>query len=122
MCMKAYRWAIQLRGLSGTEKSVLICICDHYNPKSGTAWPSINRIAKQTGWNPRTVSRAIKSLKEGGYIAVQRAHFVNLDDIAPNRYYLPMLEPHRVPKNLNKPYQAKGAFDKKGNFDHHLDE
>lgn len=120
--MKAYRWARSLRGLTGTEKAVLICICDHYNDKEGAAWPSISRIAKETCWNTRTVSRATKSLKEGGYIAVQRAHFVNLDDIAPNRYYLPMLEPHRVPKHLNRTILVKGAYDKHGTFDPDLEE
>ena len=54
--------------LSGSEKLVLIYLCNLSNDAKGNyAWPSYQYISKKSGLSLATVKRACKSLKKKGY-------------------------------------------------------
>ena len=89
MSITAMNWCRELRGLKGTDKSVLHVICDRYNDELGYAFPSISRIAMESGWAPRTVTRSLRNLEVQGYIASYRQVYAIDDSPASNRYYLP---------------------------------
>lgn len=54
--------------LDGTPKSVLISLADQAND-DGVCWPSVGSISQRTGWNERTVRRAIADLEKCGVLA-----------------------------------------------------
>jgi hypothetical protein len=58
--------------LSAAQKSVLVCLIDHANPKTGRCDPSQARIAAMTGMSPRAVKRAIAGLVRVGLLAKLR--------------------------------------------------
>lgn len=89
MSIKAMNWCRELKGLSGTHKSILMHICDRYNDEYGYAWPSISRMARETGWGERTISRALRSLELRDFIASYRQFYAHDGSPASNRYYLP---------------------------------
>ena len=118
MSIEAFKWAKE-QLLPGVPKSVLICICDRYNDDYGYAWPSIKRIAIDTGWSVRTVSKAISYLKSKGLIAVRRQYYLRDHSKGPNRYYIPELG--NVPPEGRK-YPIRGDYDWSGNWDPTLEE
>lgn len=63
----------KVRGLSMTQKIVLLKLADNAN-ESGICWPSLNTIAEDCGCSVRTVSRAI-------------AHFESINLISHDRRY-----------------------------------
>ena len=54
----------------GSARLVLLCIAEHYNDKSQTAWPSTATIARETRVSIRQVKRAIKQLVDDGELDV----------------------------------------------------
>ena len=54
--------------LPSTEKLVLVCLVQHINAKTGTAWCSVARLVRLTGLSERTVQRAITKLELTGAI------------------------------------------------------
>jgi len=114
MSIEAINWCRDLRGLRGTEKSVLHVICDRYNDQLGYAWPSISRIGKEAGWSDRTVSRALRHLEMYGYIASYRQVYAIDDSPASNRYYLPAFGP---PPPRGTVFWVGGAFDDEGKWE-----
>ena len=113
MSITAMNWCRELRGLKGTDKSVLHVICDRYNDELGYAFPSISRIAKETGWAPRTVTRSLRKLEAQGYIASYRQKYANDESPASNRYYLPVFG--GIPPR-GKVFWVGGEFDFEGKW------
>lgn len=111
MSIKAMNWCRDLDGLSGTHKSILMHICDRYNEEFGYAWPSISRMAKDTGWGVRTITRALRSLESRKLIASYRQFYAHDGSPASNRYYLPSLGP--VP-HQGQVFLVGGSFDYEG--------
>jgi len=117
MSIKAYKWAKEQK-LPGVPKAVLIHLGDRFNDACGYAWPSMARIARETGWHQRTVAKAIKYLKEAGLIETRRQYFLKDHSLGPNRYYLPDIAP-APPKGVKFP--IAGDFDYQGEWDSELD-
>jgi len=113
MSIEAFKWAKQ-QTLPGVPKSVLICICDRYNDDFGYAWPSVKRIAIDTGWSVRTVSKAVNYLKEEGLIETRRQYYLRDHSKGPNRYYIPQLG--YVPPE-GKKFPIQGDYDWNGKWD-----
>lgn len=62
--------------------AVLWQLCERYNEKQGAAWPSFNRLAKDTGASVRQVKRAVIDLQGVNLISIiQRG-----DRLQSNRY------------------------------------
>ena len=114
MSIDAMNWCRDLRGLKGTEKSVLHVICDRYNDDLGYAWPTINRIAIESGWSYRTVSRCLRTLEMHGYIASYRQFYAHDEKPASNRYYLPVFG--TLPPR-GKIFWVGGEFDHNGDWE-----
>lgn len=117
MSIEAYKWAKE-QNLPGVQKSVLICIADRLNAQLGYAWPSIARIARDTGWSSRTVAKAIKELKEANLIETRQQYFAKDHSKGPNRYYIPQLG--HVPP-VGRKYPIRGDFDWSGKWDPEID-
>lgn len=114
MSIKAMNWCRELRGLSGTNKSILMYICDRYNDEFGYAWPSIVRIAEDTGWSVRTVTRSLAWLESRSYITCHRQFYAVNGSPASNRYYLPVMSSLPIPGQV---FLVGGSFDYKGNWE-----
>ena len=56
------------RSLTPTDKMIYGVIKSHRNRKSGTAWPSRQRIATIAGITPNHVTKATRRLVEAGYL------------------------------------------------------
>ena len=117
MSIEAYKWAKE-QELPGVLKSVLICIADRLNARRGYAWPSIARIAKDTGWSTRTVAKAIRALREAGLIETRQQFYARDYSKGPNRYYIPQLG--SVP-SVGTKFLIQGDFDWRGDWDPELE-
>jgi hypothetical protein len=113
MSIRAFKWAKE-QELPGVPKAILIYLADRYNDACGYAWPSIARIGKETGWHPRTVTKALRYLKEIGLVETRRQYFERDHSLGPNRYYLRQLGP--VPPEGVK-FPIRGDFDVQGEWD-----
>ena len=69
--LMAQLWDNEDHDLSGSKLLVVLCLADHSND-DGVCWPSINRIAKRTRIDRRSVMRNLQALEEMGYITVAR--------------------------------------------------
>jgi len=64
--------------LTGSEKLVLIILCDRSNDGKGNyAWPSHQYISRKSCLSLATVKRACKSLKEKGFITWVKGKYVD---------------------------------------------
>jgi hypothetical protein len=91
MSNKAVNWARKVPNLTPTEAFVLWVICDRYNEHVGSAWPSINTIAKDTRYSARTVSRALKTLTDKQVLVRKKTYSDRHSGWVSNTYFLPHL-------------------------------
>ena len=74
MSAKAMFWALDLEGLSSTQKLVLILLANHAN-EDDVCWPSITRLTKKAGLGRATVFRALDELERQGIVTrTERVH------------------------------------------------
>ena len=85
-----YRWAKSQKGLSPTEKNVLVAIADRFNDKEGCAWPSQSKLAEDTSYSRTSIHRACKSLRNKGLLSWSKV-MRDTGRFSSNRYVL-----HRV--------------------------
>lgn len=113
MSVKALEWASTVRGISRLEKTILKEIANRYNEQKGRAWPSQNRMSRDTGYSRSSINRALNGLEEKGLIA----RFASFDSTtgarSSNRYFLPKYEPHAVPVS-HAPFQVEPYFEHDG--------
>ncbi|MCP4653488.1 MAG: helix-turn-helix domain-containing protein [Candidatus Omnitrophica bacterium] len=74
--------------LKGSEAKVYTTLCQHYNKKKRSAFPSIVRISKISGCSERAVKYAIRSLYDRGLIII-RKRVTEYGDSDSNVYLLP---------------------------------
>ncbi len=70
MSLQAMAWAWG-QELPHTEKFVLVCLADMYNPESGICSPSMQYIAKKCGMDRVTVLRKLQNLETTGHVTAQ---------------------------------------------------
>ena len=61
------------QSLSPAARAVLAQILDHYNSRTGQCTPSLERLARTSGLARRSVVRAVKELREKGWIDREHA-------------------------------------------------
>ena len=114
-----YRWAWKVRGISSTQKLVLLCIVSYYNRAQRVSFPSQSTIAADTGLSRRTVLRAINDLEELGLIHKQKLK-TDSGQWWRTRYRLPHLDPDSLLKSDGTPrareVEAELYFDHEGKF------
>ena len=66
MSLDATRWA-WLLDIRPTQKLILLSLADRADERH-MCWPSLRRLAQDTGFDERTISTAIKQLCEDGYL------------------------------------------------------
>lgn len=68
MSLQAMDWALRkVRGLSPTQKLILICLGNHAGP-DGTCWPSQSVISEYTELSRETIYRNLSDLEKRGLI------------------------------------------------------
>ena len=67
MSYQAVDWALGLEGISSTSKAVLVAVCRHADTE-GVCWPSLEHIARVSGFKRRTVTKHLKILAGTGHI------------------------------------------------------
>ena len=83
MSLVATRWAWSLRGLRPAQKLVLLSLADRAG-EDGVCWPSIPRLARDTGLNEKTVRAAILNTRWPGRFQQISDHPVIIVDGAHN--------------------------------------
>lgn len=73
-----------LSDLKGSQLSVFLCLALHLN-QDFRAWPSVSIIAKETGYDRRTVSRALEKLVRKKLIVIEKRRGEG-QQFANNRY------------------------------------
>jgi hypothetical protein len=68
MSGKAIGLAFDIKGLSPTEKLVLVAYADHADHEGHNIYPSIGLVADKTGLSERSVQRATKELAKKGIL------------------------------------------------------
>lgn len=68
MSAAASRWAWAVRGVTPTQKLVLVCLADHAGKDGGNCFPSIGRIVDECCLSERTVRYALRQLEDAGHI------------------------------------------------------
>lgn len=72
MSAKATFWAWKQRGLSASEKLVLLCLSDCHNGNTGRCDPSVTYISDNTGLHRETVMKAINTVESKRRIKVEK--------------------------------------------------
>lgn len=67
----------EISSLTSTEKLVLYSIATRLGP-SGSAWPSLRRIALDASLSPRSVTKSIRALERSGLLTTTRRSSSNL--------------------------------------------
>ena len=91
MSFKMMRLAKQVKGLSRSEKLVLVTLADYYNEGEGRAWPSHETMAQDLHYERTTVIRACKGLLKKGLISWYKEMGPN-GRFSSNRYKLHLVE------------------------------
>ena len=89
MSVKIMGWVWDQKIKPPAKKMVLLAVADHADHDGDNAWPSVGRIARMVGINPRNAQRYIRQLEEEGYLVIvqQRGGNMNTpDDRRPNLY------------------------------------
>lgn len=117
MSLEAMEWASKNPGLSRGERTILKELANRYNQKERKAWPSIQRLANDTGYSRSSVCRILKSLEEKGLIV--RVHAIDEyhGGFTSNRYFLPLFAPRDVPQS-KKTIRVDRYFDVDGTPQH----
>lgn len=72
MSLEAMTWAIELRGLTPSENLVLFLLANRHNNDTGLCYPSVSRIAEESGMHRATVMRAINALEKKGLLEITK--------------------------------------------------
>ena len=72
MSVKAIDWAWEVKGLSSTQRLVLLSLADHFNEDRGAAWPGVDRMAKRCCLSDRAIQTNLKVLRNGGLVTLLR--------------------------------------------------
>jgi hypothetical protein len=72
MSINALVWAMNQK-LPAMQKIVLVMLANRVNKDSGDCFPSLTRIADDSGMNRRSAIRQIEELEKGGYLTVIRS-------------------------------------------------
>lgn len=91
MSFKMVRLAKQVKGLSRSEKLVLVTLADYYNEGEGRAWPSHETMAQDLHYERTTVIRACKGLLKKGLISGYKEMGSN-GHFSSNQYKLHLVE------------------------------
>mgnify|MGYP000982317836 CR=1 FL=1 len=74
-------------GVRGAELAVAAVLARRFNDKKGVAWPSINRLAAETGYKTNSVCRALAGLQARGLVTITKHGGPHLGN-GSNRYSL----------------------------------
>jgi len=70
MSFQAMAWA--LKQPAKTNEKFLLIVIANYADEEGRAWPSVERLALDTGMSRATIQRMLRRLEKGGWITSHR--------------------------------------------------
>ena len=117
MSLEAMEWASKYPGLDRGERTILKELANRYNAKERKAWPSMQRLAKDTGYSRSSVCRILKTLEKKGLIIRVRAIDEYHGGLTSNRYFLPLFAPKDVPSSSSA-IRVDRYFDAEGKPQH----
>lgn len=104
MSFDAMDWAWKPEGLNSHERLTLLNLSWRLNQQDGKCFPSLHRIAADTGISRRSAQYALKSLEEKGLIQrVARFISTGVKGRNSNGYIIPALS------HIHSPYKKSGA-------------
>lgn len=68
MSAAASRWAWAVRGVTPTQKLILVCLADHAGKDGGNAFPSVRLVAEECCVSERAVQYAMRQLAAAGMV------------------------------------------------------
>ena len=74
MSVKVIKLVWEIKGLSSSEKLVLLAYADHANKDGTDIWPAVDTIANKTALSRRTVQRVTRKLENMGYLIKDGQH------------------------------------------------
>lgn len=89
--------------ITSTEKFVLVCLANRCNDNN-SCFPSLEKIAQDTGFSARTAHRAVKALQEKGFIKARQRFMANGPKIQTSNEYTLTLSPSSIDTKSNKPF------------------
>ncbi|MDP8961532.1 MAG: helix-turn-helix domain-containing protein [Actinomycetota bacterium] len=101
MSVEAIAWALSVKGLTSTDKLILVTLADHCGP-SGECWPGIRRVAAIVGVTERQVRKRLRVLERAGLVSV-RERRTSARDSDTNVYQLSLRPPEDRPPVLQDP-------------------
>ena len=93
--------------ITSTEKFVLVCLANRCN-ENATCFPSLEKIASDTGFSSRTAHRAVKALQEKGYIKARQRFMDNGPKIQTSNEYRLTISQSSIDTMSNKTSLYKG--------------
>lgn len=57
-------------GMPDCERQAWVCLCWHYNRRSGRCFPSLETIAAEMGISKRSAFRGVHGLQKRGWVSV----------------------------------------------------
>lgn len=109
----AQQWAWELQEvmrLPPTTHHVLLCIAEHLNDKTETAWPTYERICARTGLSERAVRNAVRHLEQLDVVTVESRTTAGGRKIG-NVYRLPSFDPAWARERKSASFDPSGVFD-----------
>ena len=79
-----------LKGLTSSERVLLLALADSHNKETGQCNPSHKKVAKKTHWTERNVKRLVKQCEKKGVLSVHRTK-IEARKNAANKYSFPGL-------------------------------
>lgn len=70
MSFQAMAWA--LKQPAKTSEKFLLIVIANYADEHGQAWPSVERLCKDTGMSRATVQRSLRKLEKNGYVTREK--------------------------------------------------
>lgn len=122
MSIDATRWAWTAPVNNSSQRLVLLSLADRASDEH-TAWPSIERLAKDTVLDKKTVQKVILELIDLGLIKdtgdrkgpTKRVRVLKLNGVKGREDYTPNLDDANTPKNGNIKQSQKRNDSKNGN-------
>ena len=77
-----------LKGLTSSERVLLLALADSHNKETGQCNPSHKKVAEKTHWTERNVKRLVKQCEQKGVLSVHRTK-IEARKNAANKYSFP---------------------------------
>jgi DNA-binding MarR family transcriptional regulator len=72
---RAWDWAWHCRGLTPTQRLVLLALAEQAGEDGATYLPPLRRLQRMTGLSRRGIAKTLHALEAAGWIVTERAEY-----------------------------------------------